>query len=77
MIASVIEWALAASVFYVLLPPAGIRFRGVLGAFLIAQLLGVASQIPGGVGVFEGTMVVLLKPFMDSGAAARARSSIA
>ncbi len=68
MIASVIEWALAAGVLYVLLPPAGIRFRGVLGAFLIAQLLGLASQIPGGVGVFEGTMVVLLKPFMDSGA---------
>jgi phosphatidylglycerol lysyltransferase len=39
----------------------------VLGAFLAAQLLGMASHVPGGVGVFEGLMVLLLGPFMTSG----------
>ena len=31
------------------------------------RLLGLASHIPGGVGVFEGLMVILLKPFLASG----------
>ncbi len=37
-----------------------------LGAFLAAQLLGLASHVPGGVGVFEGLMVLLLKPYLSS-----------
>ena len=46
---------------------AGASFLTVLGAFLAAQLLGLASHVPGGVGVFEGLMVILLKPFLTSG----------
>ena len=60
---SVIDWALAGAVLYVLLPPNGAPFLAVLGAFLAAQLLGLASHVPGGVGVFEGLMVLLLRPF--------------
>jgi phosphatidylglycerol lysyltransferase len=54
-------------VLFVLLPPSGLSFLGLLGAFLVAQLLGLASHVPGGVGVFEGLMVLLLKPFLASG----------
>ncbi len=64
---SVIDWTLASAVLYVLLPPSGISFPGLLGAFMAAQLLGLASHVPGGVGVFEGLMVLLLKPFLGSG----------
>jgi phosphatidylglycerol lysyltransferase len=53
-------------VLYVLLPPSGITFLGLLGAFVLAQLLGLASHVPGGIGVFEGTLVLLLRPFLDS-----------
>ena len=63
---SALDWALAAAVLYVLLPQSELSFLGLLGAFLAAQLLGLASHVPGGVGVFEGLMVLLLKPFLSS-----------
>lgn len=64
---SAIEWSLAGAVLYVLLPASGLSFLQFLGAFLIAILLGMASHIPGGIGVFEGLMVLLLKPYLTSG----------
>lgn len=64
---SSIDWLFAASVFTVLLPTApGLTFPIVLSAFLLAQILGVVSQVPGGVGVFESMMVLLLAPWMPS-----------
>lgn len=64
---SVCDWMLAGAVLYVLLPPGGPPLIAVLGAFLVAQLLGLASHIPGGVGVFEGLMILLLQPYFTSG----------
>ena len=64
---SCLDWVLAGAVFYVLLPPSDASFVDVLGAFLAAQLIGLASHVPGGVGVFEGLIVLLLKPFLTSG----------
>lgn len=63
---SVLDWTIAATVLYVLLPPGAIPFLSLLGAFLASQLLGLASHVPGGTGVFEGLMVLLLKPFISS-----------
>jgi phosphatidylglycerol lysyltransferase len=63
---SALDWALAAAVLYVLLPKSELSFLGLLGAFLAAQLLGLASHVPGGLGVFEGLMVILLKPFLST-----------
>jgi len=68
LLVSTLDWALAAGVLYVLLPPSGLRFVGFIGVFMVAHLLGLASHVPGGLGVFEGTMVFLLRPFMDAGA---------
>ena len=64
--ASVVDWALAGAVFYVLLPANGAPFFAVLGAFLAAQLLALASHVPGGIGVFEGLIVLMLGPFFTS-----------
>ena len=64
---SAIEWALAGAVLYVLLPPTSLPFLQFLGAFLIAILIGMASHVPGGVGVFEGLILLLLKPYLTSG----------
>lgn len=57
---SMVEWALAAAVLYALLPSGRVSYGMLLGAFLAAQLLGVISHVPGGLGVFEGVMVLLL-----------------
>lgn len=58
---STFDWALAAAALFVLLPPEShLSYPAFVGLFLLAQFTGVASQVPGGVGVFEGLMVVLL-----------------
>ncbi len=62
---SVLDWSLAGAVIYVLLP-AGVPFLAFLGAFLVAILIGMASHVPGGLGVFEGMMVLLLKPWLTA-----------
>lgn len=58
-----LDWALAAATLYVLLPPqAGLSFAAFLGAYALALIAGLASQVPGGLGVFESVFVLLLSP---------------
>jgi phosphatidylglycerol lysyltransferase len=55
------DWAIAGSILYMLLSPVrGLSYFGFLGLYLLAQLIGLASQVPGGLGVFETVMVLLL-----------------
>ena len=50
-----------AAVLYVLLPPeANISFATMLAAYVFACTLGIASHAPGGIGVFEATMMLAL-----------------
>jgi phosphatidylglycerol lysyltransferase len=67
VVISAVDWALAGAVLYVLLPPSPLSFLQFLSVFLVAILLGMISHVPGGVGVFEGLMVVLLRPYLSSG----------
>jgi phosphatidylglycerol lysyltransferase len=54
-----LDWLLAAGVLYALLPSAfPLSFPQFVGVFLLAQLAGLASQIPGGLGVFETVMIL-------------------
>lgn len=56
---SAVDIALAGSVLYVVLPPIhGMGLLGFLGLFAVALLLGVASNVPGGIGVFESVMLL-------------------
>jgi glycosyltransferase 2 family protein len=61
---SSLDWILAALVLYVLLPhkiePAFTQF---LGIFLLAQTAGLISHVPGGLGVFETIMLLLMSDF--------------
>jgi phosphatidylglycerol lysyltransferase len=58
-----LDWVLSAGVLYVLLPPdAGISFPAFLVPYLIAQAVGALSCVPGGLGVFELALLVLLSP---------------
>ncbi|MCC7416893.1 MAG: bifunctional lysylphosphatidylglycerol flippase/synthetase MprF [Acidobacteria bacterium] len=63
---SIVDWTMAATVLYVLLPGDRAPYLAVLAAFLASQFLGLASHVPGGMGVFEGLMTLLLKPFIAS-----------
>jgi glycosyltransferase 2 family protein len=50
-----------AAVLYVLLPAeAPVPFATMLAAYVFACLLGIASHAPGGIGVFEATMLLAL-----------------
>lgn len=55
------DWLLAAGVLYVLLPDrAPIGIWAFTSAFVLAQVLGLVSHVPGGLGVFETLMVLQL-----------------
>jgi phosphatidylglycerol lysyltransferase len=54
------DWLAAAGVLYVLLPAgSGLGYPALAGIFVVAQGLGLLSHVPGGLGVFEGTMLLL------------------
>ena len=64
-----LDWLTVGGVLYLLLPPgSGLSYAGFLGVFLLAQIVGVASQIPGGLGVFESVMLLLLAPTLPAAA---------
>ncbi|HEX8029912.1 MAG TPA: lysylphosphatidylglycerol synthase domain-containing protein, partial [Vicinamibacterales bacterium] len=63
---SLLDWTLAAGVVWALLPPDRVPLGLGISAFVVSQLAGLASHVPGGLGVFEGSMVVLLKPYVSS-----------
>jgi len=60
MIASA-DWLLAGAVLYALWPPnIPLAFGRFLEIYLLAQLAGLISQVPGGLGVFESVFLVLI-----------------
>ncbi|WP_242592581.1 bifunctional lysylphosphatidylglycerol flippase/synthetase MprF [Corallococcus exiguus] len=56
------DWVLAASVLWVLLPPDSVSLPSLTALFALAQLAGIASQVPAGLGVFETVMLSALTP---------------
>jgi phosphatidylglycerol lysyltransferase len=66
LLVSMVDWTLAGAVLFVVLPHGRVPFLVLIGAFIASQLLGLASHVPGGVGVFEGLMVLFLRPFLPS-----------
>jgi uncharacterized membrane protein YbhN (UPF0104 family) len=62
-----LEWAIGGSALYALLPAGlGLSFPGFLGIYLLALWAGMASQVPGGLGVFETLLVLLLTPILPA-----------
>jgi hypothetical protein len=55
------EVCAAAAVLFVLLPGGhNLQFESFLAVYIVACLIGIASHAPGGLGVFEATMLVAL-----------------
>ena len=66
---SMLDWTVAAGVLYILLPDAlPMTFPQFLGVFLLAQIAGVVSNVPGGVGVFEAVILIFLSPHFPASA---------
>jgi phosphatidylglycerol lysyltransferase len=64
---AMLDWLLAAMVAWVLLPHApGLTFPVFVGFFALAQAVGVLSHVPGGLGVFDTLMVIMLEPFLPA-----------
>ncbi|MFN3076462.1 MAG: bifunctional lysylphosphatidylglycerol flippase/synthetase MprF [Alphaproteobacteria bacterium] len=58
---AVADLALAGAALYLLMPHHdSLTFTGFLGVFVTAILAGVLSHVPGGLGVFEGVILLLL-----------------
>ena len=64
VVVGVIDFLCAGSALFVLLPLSGaLSFFSFVGLYLLALVLGLVSNVPGGLGVFEGAMLLLLAPF--------------
>ena len=69
--AGVVHWSLSAVILWLLLPP-GIAFAAVFGALCVAQIAVVVAHVPGGVGVLEGMLLLLLRGQVDPASLAAA-----
>lgn len=64
----VADWLVAASVLYVLLPAGhGLAFFPFVAVFAVALVLGQVSHVPGGLGVFEAVLLLLLPETVADG----------
>ena len=60
---STLDWCLVGSVCYVLLPSSSaVSYPAFLGIFVLAHVSGLISHVPGGIGIFETVMLLLLSP---------------
>ncbi|MGP0128747.1 MAG: lysylphosphatidylglycerol synthase domain-containing protein [cyanobacterium endosymbiont of Rhopalodia musculus] len=63
-IVSALDWSLAAAVFYSILSGSvSFSYSTFLGMYILAQIAGLASNVPGGLGIFETVILVFLSPF--------------
>ncbi len=63
------DWILAAAVLYPLLPAnTPLSFLDFLGIYLLAMFAGIVSNVPGGLGVFETVILLILAPKVSAAA---------
>ena len=62
--------AVAAAIIWTLLPPHSVGYFTFVGAYAPSVVVGLVSHVPGGVGVFEGSLSTLLKGIEPAGLAA-------
>ncbi len=61
------DWTLVAGILYLLLPASiSISYSSFLGIYLLAKLTVIISNVPGGLGVFETVILLLLPPPVTS-----------
>ncbi|MBI5375390.1 MAG: bifunctional lysylphosphatidylglycerol flippase/synthetase MprF [Candidatus Schekmanbacteria bacterium] len=64
---SSLDWMIAGGTLYILLPSGtGMTFQKFLAIFMLAQIAGLVSQVPGGIGVFESIMLYFFTSYADA-----------
>jgi uncharacterized membrane protein YbhN (UPF0104 family) len=59
--------AVTAAIFYTLLPAAhGLNYLRFVGIYLASYTAGLAATVPGGLGVFDGAILLGLAPYLDA-----------
>ncbi|HJT25448.1 MAG TPA: bifunctional lysylphosphatidylglycerol flippase/synthetase MprF, partial [bacterium] len=66
MVVGSLDWTCSGAALYLLLPPNSLSFPSFLAIYLLAQITGFASQVPGGLGVLETVVVLLLSPILPA-----------
>lgn len=62
-----VDVAVTAAIFYALLPPAeGLTFVRFIGIYLAAYSAGILAHVPGGIGVFDGAILLGLQPYLPA-----------
>jgi uncharacterized membrane protein YbhN (UPF0104 family) len=60
LVLGVVDNGIAAAILWILLPHGGPNYVTFIGAYAVACIVGLASSVPGGAGVFESAMAALL-----------------
>lgn len=66
MAAGCLDWTCSGAALYLLLPANTLSFPSFLSIYLLAQCVGFVSQVPGGLGVLETVVVLLLSPMLPA-----------
>jgi len=59
------DFLAAAWALYILLPEMSLPYYSFVSLFLLAIMLGLLSNVPGGLGVFESVMLLMLTPYAN------------
>ncbi len=57
-----LDWICSGTALYLLLPPNSLSLPSFMAIYLLAQIAGFASQMPGGLGILETVVMLLLTP---------------
>ena len=64
LLLGVLDWTVSGTVLYCLLPrPNHVPFTFFIGAFILTQVAGFLSHVPGGIGILESSILAVLKPY--------------
>ncbi len=62
-----VDVAVTAAIFYALLPAAeGLTYLRFLGIYLASYTAGILANVPGGIGVFDGAILLGLQPYLPA-----------
>jgi len=67
ILVAVFDWALAGTALFVLLPEsATLSWPWFISVYMLGQFMGLISQLPGGLGVFETVVIFLMTPIFPA-----------